>query len=132
MWEGGGPYGDNTRQMYSPFDQFEEGFPLQNPGYPGKYNTAGTCVYLVKRMDEGVCQIRYIQFTIIFIAFIIIITIFILIRLDFQQLSVGYSSSSPTGCISGTTDYISFTTPVIIATLIVIIGFIMYKCHQPL
>jgi len=62
---------------------------LQNPGYPGKYSTAGTCVYLVKRMDEGVCQIR----------------------LDFQQLSVGYSSSSPTGCVSGTTDYISFTTP---------------------
>jgi len=62
---------------------------LQNPGYPGKYSTAGTCVYLVKRMDEGVCQIR----------------------LDFQQLSLGYSSSSPTGCVSGTTDYISFTTP---------------------
>ena len=33
-------------------------FSCQNPGYPGKYSTAGTCVYLVKRMDEGVCQIR--------------------------------------------------------------------------
>ena len=97
---------------------------LQNPGYPGKYSTAGTCVYLVKRMDEGVCQIRYIQFTIsittifttITITTITITTIMIILtRLDFQQLSVGYSTSSPTGCVSGTTDYISFTTPVFLS-----------------
>ena len=92
---------------------------LQNPGYPGKYSTAGTCVYLVKRMDEGVCQIRYIQFTIsittIFTTITITTIMIILTRLDFQQLSVGYSTSSPTGCVSGTTDYISFTTPVFLS-----------------
>ena len=73
-------------------------------------------------MDEGVCQIRCFQFTLIFVTFTIItttiiITNIIFIRLDFQQLSVGYSSSSPTGCVSGTTDYLSFSTPVIIIVI---------------
>lgn len=60
---------------------------LQNPNYPQSYSSAGTCVYLVKRLSDGICQLR----------------------LDFDKFSTGYSSSSPTGCITGTTDILSFT-----------------------
>jgi len=59
---------------------------LQNPNFPQKYSTSGTCVYLVKRLSEGICQLR----------------------LDFDKFSTGYSTSSPTGCITGTTDILSF------------------------
>jgi len=60
---------------------------LQNPNYPSSYGSSGTCVYLVKRLSEGICQLR----------------------LDFDKFSMGYSSSSPTGCITGSTDILSFT-----------------------
>ena len=62
---------------------------LQNPSFPAVYKTGGTCVYLVKRMTDNICQIR----------------------LDFDQFSIGYSSSSPTGCVTGSTDILSFSTP---------------------
>ena len=62
---------------------------LQNPSFPATYSVPGTCVYLVKRQTENICQIR----------------------LDFDKLSLGYSSSSPTGCVTGTTDILSFSTP---------------------
>jgi len=60
---------------------------LQNPNFPSKYSSAGTCVYLVKRLNDDICQLR----------------------LDFNKFTTGYSSSSPTGCVTGTTDILSFT-----------------------
>ena len=62
---------------------------LQNPSFPATYQVGGTCVYLVKRQTDNICQIR----------------------LDFDKFSLGYSSSSPTGCVTGTTDILSFSTP---------------------
>ena len=62
---------------------------LQNPSFPATYTAGGTCVYLVKRQTDNICQIR----------------------LDFDKFSLGYSSSSPTGCVTGTTDILSFSTP---------------------
>ena len=62
---------------------------LQNPSFPATYSQPGTCVYLVKRQTDNICQIR----------------------LDFDKFSLGYSSSSPTGCVTGTTDILSFSTP---------------------
>lgn len=62
---------------------------LQNPSFPATYSVGGTCVYLVKRQSDNICQIR----------------------LDYEQFTIGYSSSSPTGCVTGTTDVLSFSTP---------------------
>ena len=62
---------------------------LQNPSFPAYYSVGGTCVYLVKRQSDNICQIR----------------------LDFNQFSIGYSSASPTGCVTGSTDILSFSAP---------------------
>ena len=71
----------------------EKRFLLQNPGYPGKYDTAGTCIYLVKRMDEGVCQIRYMQLTITIIIITICITITITITIT--TINLCYRTTPP-------------------------------------
>ena len=31
---------------------------LQNPSFPATYSVGGTCVYLVKRQSDNICQIR--------------------------------------------------------------------------
>jgi len=60
---------------------------IQNPGYPGKYNSEGTCTYIISQQSADICQIR----------------------LDFQVGTWNYASTGTTGCVSGTTDYITFT-----------------------
>lgn len=62
---------------------------LQNPSFPGSYNTPGMCVYLVKKQNTGICQIR----------------------LDYQTFNTDYNTASPTGCVSGSTDYMEFNAP---------------------
>ena len=32
---------------------------LQNPNFPQTFSTAGTCVYLIKRASEDICQLRH-------------------------------------------------------------------------
>ncbi|XP_023333197.1 uncharacterized protein LOC111705003 isoform X2 [Eurytemora carolleeae] len=60
---------------------------VQNPGYPSKYKTAGSCTYIFRKQSEDICQIR----------------------LDFKTGTFSYSSKGTTGCIPGTTDVLSFT-----------------------
>ena len=30
----------------------------RNPGYPGKYSTAGDCEWKISKLSEDICQIR--------------------------------------------------------------------------
>ena len=78
---------------------------LQNPSFPATYSVGGTCVYLVKRQSDNICQIRSGT------SWSWLLNRFSHYRLDFEQFTIGYSSSSPTGCVTGTTDVLSFSTP---------------------
>ena len=31
---------------------------VRNPGYPGKYSTAGDCEWKIAKLSEDICQIR--------------------------------------------------------------------------
>ena len=31
---------------------------VRNPGYPGKYSTAGDCQWKISKLSEDICQIR--------------------------------------------------------------------------